>query len=111
MGKVIKLNGRLGFTTVWIGLHDYEYPVPILDDHDPALMVNVPVVWGDHLHWTSTLVYCGPAATEPSLPQGLCSDRRNHLPHTHSTVSLGWFWCSADHEQHEPYRSTARWSV
>lgn len=38
-------------------------------------------------------------------PEGLCGDRTEHTPHLHESPSLGRFWCTADQDQREPWRS------
>lgn len=42
------------------------------------------------------------------LPNGLCSDREEHLPHPVTTGSLAPFVCSANQDDREPYRSERR---
>ena len=41
-------------------------------------------------------------------PEGLCADRRPHVPHLHESPSLGRYWCTADEGQREPGRSERR---
>jgi hypothetical protein len=41
-------------------------------------------------------------------PDGLCDDRDDHRPHLHDSPTLGRFWCTADQDQREPYRSERR---
>lgn len=41
-------------------------------------------------------------------PDGLCGDREDHRPHLHDSATLGRFWCTADQDQREPYRSERR---
>jgi hypothetical protein len=41
-------------------------------------------------------------------PDGLCADREDHRPHLHDSATLGRFWCTADQDQREPYRSEQR---
>ena len=38
-------------------------------------------------------------------PDGLCGNRFPHTAHLHDSESLGRFWCTADQDQREPYRS------
>ena len=42
------------------------------------------------------------------LPRGLCANRTDHAPHLYSSGSLGTFWCTANQDDREPYRSE-RW--
>lgn len=41
-------------------------------------------------------------------PEGLCGDRTEHPAHLHESPSLGRFWCTADQDQREPWRSERR---
>jgi hypothetical protein len=43
-----------------------------------------------------------------TYPDGLCGDRTPHLSHEHHSETLGWFWCAADEDDREPYRSERR---
>lgn len=39
------------------------------------------------------------------LPNGLCSLKEDHKPHEVHSNTLGWYWCTADQKQREPFRS------
>lgn len=39
------------------------------------------------------------------MPVGLCSERGDHVPHVHESLTLGRFWCTADQLTREPGRS------
>lgn len=41
-------------------------------------------------------------------PDGLCANREDHQPHLHDSASLGRFWCTADQQDREPFRSERR---
>lgn len=41
-------------------------------------------------------------------PDGLCADRSEHRAHLHDSRTLGRFWCTADQDQREPWRSERR---
>lgn len=41
-------------------------------------------------------------------PDGLCGNRDDHWPHLHDSPTLGRFWCTADQDRREPYRSERR---
>lgn len=41
-------------------------------------------------------------------PDGLCGNRDDHRPHLHDSPTLGRFWCTADQNRREPYRSERR---
>jgi len=43
-----------------------------------------------------------------SLPKGLCEAKYDHMPHEHKSKTLGYFWCTADQSQREPFRSEMR---
>ena len=41
-------------------------------------------------------------------PDGLCGNREDHPPHLHDSKTLGVFWCTANQEDREPWRSERR---
>lgn len=45
---------------------------------------------------------------ENFLKNGLCGNRDEHEPHSHTRPSLGDLWCLADESQREPARSERR---
>lgn len=42
------------------------------------------------------------------LLRGLCGDRTDHEPHIRDSPTLGTFWCTAQQEEREPWRSERR---
>lgn len=50
-----------------------------------------------------------PVETETDEPpNGLCPDREQHLPHLVTEGSLAPFYCTANQDDREPYRSERR---
>lgn len=41
-------------------------------------------------------------------PDGLCANRQEHRPHLVTEGSLAPFWCTANQDDREPYRSERR---
>jgi hypothetical protein len=42
-------------------------------------------------------------------PDGLCGDRTDHEAHLVREGSLAPFWCTAEQDKREPYRSEQAW--
>jgi hypothetical protein len=43
-----------------------------------------------------------------ALPKGLCANKNDHAPHPVYEGALAPFWCTAEQEDREPYRSEQR---
>lgn len=56
--------------------------------------------------WAEEMRADGWTVLEPGTPRrGLCADRGEHEAHDHVSDSLGRFWCTADQDEREPWRS------
>jgi hypothetical protein len=49
-----------------------------------------------------------PSFASLTMRRGLCANRDDHEPHKHTSTTLGDFWCTADQDEREPYRSERR---
>jgi hypothetical protein len=53
-----------------------------------------------------TYIFDNPSTVDhpiPSIPRGLCGNRREHDPHMHDSTSLGRFFCHADQSKRLPF--------